>query len=181
MYDGQESISRFIAPCLKNDDGTQLYKCTDYSRGVYIKKDQHGNIIKDINGKNLVELIEPIASKKAEELLQEDTVKRDKHRKIKYLKKHIENQYEEIENVRNHMKGYEVNSASWRYQNDRLKMIENDIERCIGEQEELENEVINGDEIIEVFDEKLTDGVHDIKNMKKDSSKFSKKLSRILN
>ena len=179
LYDGQESISRLIAPCLKNDDGTQLYKCTDYSRGVYITKDKHGNIIKDINGKNLVDLIEPIASKKAVELLEEDNNKRDKHRKIRYLRKHIETQYEEIENVRNNMKGYEINSASWRYQNDRLKMIENDIERCMEEQEDLENEVINDEEIVEVFDEKLTDGVHDIKNMKKDSSKFSKKLSKL--
>ncbi len=56
LYDGQESISKFIAPCLKNEDGTQMYKCTDYSRGIYIKKDHNGNIVKDINGKNLVEL-----------------------------------------------------------------------------------------------------------------------------
>jgi hypothetical protein len=182
LYDGQESISRLIAPCLKNDDGTQMYKCTDYSRGVYIKKDHHGNILKDINGKNLVELIEPIASKKAVELLTEDNNKRDKHRKIRYLRKHIENQCDEIENVKQHMKGYEVNSGNWKYHNDRIKMIENDIERCTQEQEELENEIIDDDiDSDEVFDEKLTDGVHDIRNMKKDSSKFSKKLSKLIN
>ena len=180
LYDGQESISRFIAPCLKNDDGTQMYKCTDYSRGVYIKKDHHGNIIKDINGKNLVELIEPIASKKAVEILQEDNNKRDKQRKLRYLRKHIETQYEEIENIRNHMKGYEINSSSWKFQNDRIKIIENDIERCIEEQEELENEGIHELDVNDIYGDKLTDGVNDIKNMKKDSAKFSKKLSKLL-
>jgi len=176
LYDGQESISRYIAPCLKNDDGTQMYKCTDYSRGVYIKKDHHGNIIKDINSKNLVELIEPIASKKAVELLEEDNNKKDKQRRLRYLKKYIETQYDEIENVRNHMKGYEINSSSG---NVRIKMLENSINKHMEEQEELENEGI--DELDdEVCDDKLTDGVNDIKNMKKDSSKFSKKLSKIL-
>ena len=180
LYDGQESISRFIVPCLKNDDGTQMYKCTDYSRGVYIKKDHHGNIIKDINGKNLVELIEPIASKKAVELLEEDNNKRDKQRRLRYLKKYIESQYEEIENVKNNMKGYEINSSSWKCQNNRIKMLENIINKHVEEQEELENEGIDELED-EIYDDKLTDGVNDIKNMKKDSSKFSKKLSKLLN
>jgi hypothetical protein len=180
LYDGQESISRIIVPCLKNDDGTQMYKCTDYSRGVYIKKDHHGNIIKDINGKNLVELIEPIASKKAEELLEEDNNKRDKQRKLRYLKNHIENQYEEIENVKQHMKGYEIDSERWKYHNKKIKKIEDSIEKCIEEQEELENEGIIEFED-EIFGDKLTDGVNDIKNMKKDSSKFSKRLSKLLN
>jgi hypothetical protein len=180
LYDGQESISRFLVPCLKNDDGTQMYKCTDYSRGVYIKKDHHGNIIKDINGKNLVELIEPIASKKAEELLEEDNNKRDKQRKLRYLKKHIENQYEEIENIKQHMKGYKTDSERWNYHNLKIKRIEDDIKKSIQEQDELENEGINELED-EICDDKLTDGVNDIKNMKKDSSKFSKKLSKLLN
>ena len=180
LYDGQESISRLIAPCLKNDDGTQLYKCTDYSRGVYVTKDKNGNIVKDINGKNLVERIEPIASKKAVELLEENTTKRDKQRKIKYLKKHIENEYEEIESLKQHIKGYEINSSSWKYHNDRLKNMENTIERCLQEQEDLENEVEYETDSVEMCDEKLTDGVHDIKNMKKDSTKFSRKLSKLL-
>jgi hypothetical protein len=181
LYDGQESISRFIAPCLKNDDGTQLYKCTDYSRGVYVKKDKDGNMIKDINGKKLVELIEPIASKKAEELLEEDNNKRDKQRKLKYLKTHIKNQYNELENLKEHLKGYKKDSENWKYHNQRLKMIENDIDNCVEEQDELENEGICVLDIDELWDEKLTDGVNDIKNMKKDHTKFSKKLSKLLN
>jgi hypothetical protein len=180
LYDGQESISRFIAPCLKNDDGTQLYKCTDYSRGVYIKKNKDGNIIKDINGKNLVELIEPIASKKAEELLEEDNNKRDKQRKLKYLKNHIQNQYYELENLEQHMKGYKKDSDSWKYHNKKLLMIKNDIDKCLEEQDKLENEGISDSDIYEICDEKLTDGVNDIKNMKKDHTKFSKKLSKLL-
>jgi hypothetical protein len=181
LYDGQESISRFIAPCLKNDDGTQLYKCTDYSRGVYIKKDKDGNLIKDINGKNLVELIEPIATKKAEELLEEDNNKRDKQRKLKYLKNHIQNQYDELENLKQHIKGYKVESERWKYHNKKIKTIEDDIEKSIEEQEDLETEGIYDIELEDLCDTKLTDGVNDIKNMKKDHTKFSKKLSKILN
>jgi hypothetical protein len=184
LYDGQESISRLIVPCLKNDDGTQLYKCTDYSRGVYVKKDKHGNILKDINGKNLVELIEPIATKKAEELLEEDNNKRDKQRKIKSLKTLIDTKYNDLENLREHIKGYEINSDKWKYYNKKLKSIEDDIDKYKEEKEELEsddNDIKCDTEIIEIYDDKLTDGVYDIKNMKKDSTKFSKKLSKLIN
>jgi hypothetical protein len=179
LYDGQESISRLIAPCLKNEDGTQLYKCTDYSRGVYIKKDKHGNLIKDINGKNLVELIEPIATKKADELLEENNNKKDKQIKIRYLKKLIENKYSEIEEIEQHIKGYIKGSDNWKFYNNKMKAIEKDIENYKEEQDELENEMINDAE--EICNDKLAEGVYDIKNMKKDSSKFSKKLSKLMN
>ena len=179
LYDGQESISRLIAPCLKNEDGTQLYKCTDYSRGVYIKKDKHGNLIKDINGKNLVELIEPIATKKADELLEENNNKKDKQIKIRYLKKLIENKYNEIEEIEEHIKGYIKDSDNWKFYNNKMKAIEEDIDAYKEEQEELENEIIN--DVEEICNDKLAEGVYDIKNMKKDSSKFSKKLSKLMN
>lgn len=182
LYDGQESISRLIVPCLKNDDGTQLYKCTDYSRGVYVKKDKHGNILKDINGKNLVELIEPIATKKAEELLEEDNNKRDKQRKIKNLKTLIDTKYNDLENLREHIKGHEINSDKWKYYNKKLKSIEDDIDKYKEEQEEsIDNDISYDTEIIKIYDDKLTDGVYDIKNMKKDCTKFSKKLSKLIN
>ena len=184
LYNGQESISRLIAPCLKNDDGTQLYKCTDYSRCVYIKKDKHGNIVKDINGKNLVELIEPIASKKADELLEEDINKRDKQRKIRHLKKLIETKYNELDELEQHIKGYEIDSNNWKYYSNKINMIGEDIDKYKEEQEELENDDNNGilydTEIIEIYDDRLTDGVYDIKNMKKDCTKFSKKLSKLI-
>ena len=181
LYDGQESISRFIAPCLKNEDGTQLYKCTDYSRGVYIKKDKDGNIIKDINGKNLVELIEPIASKKAEELLEEDNIKRDKQRKLKYLKNCIENKYKDLENLKMHIQGYEVGSDSWKYHETKMKTIENNINNCIKDIEKIEKEGISCElDEFEYYDDKLTDGVNDIKNLKKDQTKFSKNLARLM-
>ncbi len=78
------------------------------------------------------------------------------------------------------MKGYKFNSSSWKYQNDRIKIIENDIKRCIKKQEELENEGIDEIDINDIYGDKLTDGVNDIKNMKKDSTKFSKKLSKLI-
>ena len=127
-----------------------------------------------------MELIEPIASKKAVELLEQDNNKRDKHRKSRYLKKHIENQYEELENLTQHIKGYEIDSYNWKYYNNKIKNIEKDIDKCVEEQEELENDIINDTDSVETCDEKLTDGVYDIKNMKKDCSKFSKQLSKLI-
>lgn len=43
-----------------------------YARNVFVYKDKNGNINKDIKCKNLADLIEPIASAKADELIKED-------------------------------------------------------------------------------------------------------------
>ena len=43
-----------------------MITCTDYSRNVFVYKDKNGNINKDIKCKNLADLIEPIASAKAD-------------------------------------------------------------------------------------------------------------------
>lgn len=182
LYDGQESISRFIAPCLKNDDGKKLYLCSDFSRGVYVRKDENGNIVKDINCRNLADIIEPIATKKAEELLEEDYNKRQKQFRLKKIKRQIQKYNEEIENIKEHMEGYKKNSENWNMYNNKIQIIEKNIEKDLEEKEELEYEGVycaDSDDMNE-NDPKLIYGVDDIKLMKKDCSKFSKNLSKII-
>ena len=85
LYDGQKSISKLVAPCLKNDDGTIMIQCADYSRNIFITKDNKGNIIKDINCRNLCDLIQPIATLKANQLFYNDFRERSKYHEIKRL------------------------------------------------------------------------------------------------
>ena len=71
LYDGQESIGRLVAPCLKNDDGTKMISCINYGRNIFIYKDKNGIIKEDIQSKKLSDLIEPIVMAKIEKILKE--------------------------------------------------------------------------------------------------------------
>jgi hypothetical protein len=127
IYDGQQSIGRIIAPCLKNDDGTKLLTCSDFSRGVFIKKDENGNIEKDIKCRNLVEIIEPIASAKADELIKNDYMKRDKLHKLKLYEEQIKNHRNEIENIEMLLIGFKINSEQWIHYKNMITTKQNQI------------------------------------------------------
>ena len=180
LYDGQESISRFVAPCLKNEDGKNFYLCSDYSRGVYVRKDENGNIVRDINCINLAGMLEPLATKKAEEIFKEDCKKRQKQSRLKELNKNIEKQNLEVENLKDHMTGYRKNSNKWMTFENRIKEIEEEIDKDVKEKRELEYEGVICGESDDLFDMKLSNGIDDIKMMKTDCSKFSKKLSKMI-
>ena len=62
-----------------------MLSCTDYSRNVFVYKDKNGNINKDIKCKNLADLIEPIATAKADELLKEDCINKEKSYRLTEL------------------------------------------------------------------------------------------------
>lgn len=177
LYDGQKSIGRFVAPCLKNDDGTKMLSCTDYSRNVFVYKDKNGNINKDIKCKNLADLIEPIATAKADELLKEDYINKEKSYKLSELHDKVNARHDEIKELRNHLLGFQKDTKKWKYLSDLIekKVQENEVD--MNEIENLENEGINTDD---EDDTKLITGVDDIKEMKKDSTKFSKVLSELV-
>ena len=177
LYEGQKSIGRFVAPCLKNDDGTKMLSCSDYSRNVFVYKDKNGNINKDIKCKNLADLIEPIASAKADELLKEDYIIKEKSFRLNELHNKVNTRHEEIKDLRNHVLGFQKDTKKWKYLSDLIekKVQENEVD--MNEIEELENEGINTDD---EDDEKLIEGADDIKEMKKDSTKFSKVLSELV-
>jgi hypothetical protein len=177
LYDGQKSIGRFVAPCLKNEDGTKMISCSDYSRNIFIYKDKNGIINKDIKCKNLADLIEPIASAKADELIKEDYNMKEKISKLSLLHDQVNIRYNEIKELRNHLLGFEKYTKKWKHISDSIKKKVDENEIDIREIEILKNQGINTDD---EDDEKLIVAVDDIKEMKKDSTKFSKVLSELV-
>jgi len=143
LYDGQKSISRFVAPCLKNDDGTKMISCTDYSRNIFVYKDKNGNINKDIKCKNLVDLIEPIASAKADELIKEDCNIKEKSYKLTKLHEQVNMRHNEIKDLRNHLLGFEKNTTKWKYILEIIEKKVDENETDMKEIEELENKRYN--------------------------------------
>lgn len=180
FYDGQQSIGRIVAPCLQNEDGTKMITCTDYSRGIFLKKDKHGNLNKDIKCRNLVDIIEPLASAKADELIKEDSLKRIKSYELKSLEDKIINRETEIENLEQTLLGYKKGSKKWSECKNLIIKKENENEKDLETIEKLKNDGVNAEINDNIFDSKLLEAADDIKEMKKDSSKFSKTLSEFV-
>jgi len=184
LYDGQKSIGRFVAPCLQNDDGTKMITCSDFSRNIFIVKDEEGNLNKDIKCRNLANIIEPIATAKVDELIKKDNDKRWKVTRLSILKKQIMEREIEIENLENHLLGFEKHSQKWYYIKGQIlrKEKENDLDFEELEQLDEDNSTIIHNNTMNVinYDEKLAVAADDIKEMKKDSSKFSKTLSELV-
>lgn len=178
FYEGQRSIGRFVAPCLQNEDGTKMIACTDYSRNVFVYKDEKGNINKDIKCKNLANIIEPIATAKVNELMKEDIDKRSKIYRIKSLRKDIISRKEDIEKLENFLQGLEKSSPHWCYIRDQISQKENDIEMYNIELMNIDNEDYIDDN--KYYDEKLYTAADDIKDMKNNTNKFSKTISELV-
>ena len=183
LYGGQKSIGKFVAPCLKNDDGTSMISCTDSSRNVFVYKDSAGNINKDIKCKNLANLIEPIATAKVDELIKVDNGKRYKITKIERLKNDIIKRQDEIKSLEEHILGFRKDSTGWKQVMDRICKKEDSNEQDFKELEKLqndENDEVEEQYIVFDYDEKLADAAEDIKEMKTDSCKFSKTISELV-
>jgi len=177
LYEGQKSIGRFVAPCLKNDDGTKMLSCTDHTRNVFVYKDKNGNINKDIKCKNLADLIEPIASAKADELIKEDYNIKMKSFRLTTLYNQVNKRINQIKDYEIHLLGLDTESKKYKYIKELIKQKENENENDKNEIEELEDEgVIENN----TYDDKLIDAADDIKEMQKDSTKFSKVLSELV-
>ena len=175
LYDGQKSIGRFVAPCLQNEDGTKMIACSDFSRNIFITKDCEGNVNKDIKCRNLANLIEPIATAKVDELMKEDNDKRWKFNRILFLKKNIITKEEEIDKLENHILGLKKETQKWYYTKSQILQNENDIKIFMNELEKIEE-----DDAKKYSDDKLVVAADDIKDMKKDSGKFSKTISELV-
>jgi len=179
LYDGQKSVAKILAPCLDNGDGTKMVSCSDKSRGTLVSKDKNGNINKDFNAKNLVDVIHPIVLTKADEVNKNDMVKREKSYKLKSLKDDIEKRENEIEQFKATMKGFKKNSGQYLQYQHMIKSREEKNERDIIEIEELECAGVEEprDDFV-LYDEKLVEGIEDITKMKEDSTKFKNSLSK---
>ena len=177
LYEGQKSIGRFVAPCLKNDDGTTMISCSDSSRNVFVYKDGEGNINKDVKCKSLATLIEPIATAKVDELMKEDDEKRRKMSKKRVLKNNVRDRIIAIEKLESHIIGYAEGTTGWMRVRSQIEGKQNENSRDLTELRILDNDETNYDSDCDFYDEKLVVAADDIKEMKKDSCKFSKTIS----
>jgi len=180
FYDGQQSIGRIVAPCLQNEDGSKLMYCSDYSRSIFVKKDKHGNINKDIKCRNLADLIEPIALSKADELIKEDLLKRSKSYLMKNLIERINKRNKDIEMLEQTIIGFDKKSNDWMYYNNMILSKKHENEKDEDEIFNMKNDGILIEDNLNTYDPKLIDAVDDIKEMKKDTTKFSKTLSEFV-
>jgi DNA repair exonuclease SbcCD ATPase subunit len=178
LYDGQKAISRLVAPCLKNDDGTKMMQCSDYSRNVFIMKDNDGNIVKDINCRNLCNIIEPIANKKAHQLLKEDFDERCKVHEFKKLENSMTERKKKIESLRATSKGFRNTTNQFRDYMERINQEEKRIEQDLKQYNELKDSGVKHSGDCDMLDIKLSTAITDIQELKTNPSIFSKNLSQ---
>jgi hypothetical protein len=175
LLEGQKSIARIVAPCFTESDGTKLISCADVARSIFSYKDNSGSVIRDPQCQKLAKTIEPLASKKATELIIKDYKRKEKSNRLKGLKLEIQLNEEKIEELEEHQRGYKRDSSHF-------KRLENDIEKLHDDNNEKYEEiklleeqgVIPGND--DVCDERLIEAEEDIKLMKNDSKKFAKEL-----
>ena len=178
LYDGQAAIGRMIAPCLKNEDNTNMLACTDYSRGVFTYKDDQGNLNKDIKCQRLAKMIEPIASARACEVFQGVGKSQSKFIRMSELNHLVQTKENEIDSYRQTLKDLVYDTSQW-------KLIDNLIAELLIENmkyrreiEELERDMDDDNGCEDgIYDSKLLDGMNDIKEMRNDSARFSKAVS----
>jgi hypothetical protein len=178
LYDGQIGIGRLIATCIKNDDDTTMFTCTDYSRNVFTYKDDQGNLNKDIKCKRLAKIIEPIASAKALEILEGAGKIQNKYIKISELKQLIRSRERDIDIYGKQLSDQVHNTEQWNKIDKLITELHTANAKDMVDITDLEEEINDaetGDNCICVA--KLLDGMNDIKEMRNDSTKFSKAVS----
>jgi hypothetical protein len=177
LYEGQISVARILAPCLQNPDGQKMITCSDFARSSFSYKDQHGNINRDIKCLKLANEIEPIVTKKANSLIQEDYEKREKCREFTELKNRLREENMILENMEEQLNSLSIGTKQY-----------NELEKRINEKQDFINEIYENYKTLEYdgatyieaenfCDVKLVEGSDDIKGLKKNPTKFAKELS----
>ena len=181
LYDGQQAIARIVAPCLENDDGTKMMACTDYSRGIFTLRDQEGNLVKDIKCLKFVDLVEPIASAKADEIFREECGIMEKRIQMPQLRRYVDDRIRQIEKAEISLRSCVKGSDRWLSLTRQIHEWNKENDANMAEFRRLERELQgvppSGGSEPDMVNPKLVDGVTDIKNLSRDSSKFSKALS----
>jgi hypothetical protein len=183
VLEGQEGIAKLVSCCFKTDDGKKLITCTDISRGVWKSKDINGNIFKDYKANNIAKVIKPLATLKANELIEIDDIKRKKIYEIICIKKRRKERLEKEKFEIATQQGYKKNSIEYNMCEDRMQkrsieqQEDDEIEKEIIEEFKKNNELYLLD-LPEDIDKpyKMYLGKKDIVEMGDDSTKFSSKL-----
>jgi chromosome segregation ATPase len=177
LDEGQKSISRLIAPCLKNDDGSKMIHCSNVSRNIFVKKLPDNTIERDINCNKLCKLIHPIASYKANELLSIEEQKEKDSYRLEELRKIIPQRENKIKSMNATLKGIQPNSKRYEHQeeciNREIQCQENDIR-------ELRRLESCGVKLSYKINEKFQDAVFDIRKLDTNNDKFVKHIKEDL-
>ena len=80
---GQEGVARLISSCFTQLDGRKTIACTDISRGVWKSKDKDGIVSRDFKASKIAKVVKPIATSKADSIIELDDDKRKKLYEIK--------------------------------------------------------------------------------------------------
>jgi hypothetical protein len=183
VLEGQEGIAKLVSCCFTTDDGKKLITCTDISRGIWKSKDINGNIIKDYKANNIAKVIRPLATLKANELIEIDDIKRKKIYEVICIKKRRKERLETDKFEQATQQGYKKDSIEYNMCENRMQkraidqQKDDDTEKEIIEEFEKYNELYLLD-LPEDIDKpyKMYLGKKDIVEMGDDSSKFSNKL-----
>lgn len=171
LDEGQKSISRLIAPCLKNNDGLKMIHCSNPSRNIFVKKLPNNAVERDINCNKLCKLIHPIASYKANELLSiEEKKERDSYR-LEELRKIIPQREDKIKSMTATLKGIQTGTKLYEHQEECLKREIQYQQNDIQELRRLEN---SGVKLSYKVNEKFQDAVFDIRKLNTSNEKFVK-------
>ena len=175
FYDGQIAVARIIVPCVKEDN---MVKCSDYSRNIFVRK-ENGEIKRDPDAKDLATLIQPLASKKANEINNIQQKQVAKVQRLKFLMNDISRKENELKFYKENVRLFKPDSIDFLNYSDSIRYLEPTIEEYIKEKEELENEGIRFDQR-DIHDIELHEGVIDIMNLDVDSTKFATELKKHL-
>jgi hypothetical protein len=187
VLEGQEGIAKLVSCCFTTNDGKKLITCTDIARGVWKSKDVNGNIIKDYKANNIAKVIKPLATLKANEIIEIDDIKRKKIFEIICIRKRRKERIESNKYDLDIQRAYKKNSNEYRMCEDRIhkRSIEqkndDDIEKEIVEEFKKLNEIYLLD-LPEDIDKpyKMYLGKKDIVEMSEDSSRFSNRLVNLI-
>jgi hypothetical protein len=157
-----------------------MIQCSDYSRNIFITKNSDGNIVKDINCRNLCDIIEPIATKKANQLFTDDFNERSKFFEIQKLEKSMKDRENKIHSLHATSKGFKTTSAEFRDYMRRIHKEEKQNEADLIQYYTLKNSGVKPCSDIDFIDVKLSTAIDDIQELKTNPSVFSKNLSQYI-
>ena len=185
IMNGQSGIAEVIAPYLTDENGNKMIACTDIPRLSFSKIDEHKNRIKDHELKNLATDIKPLALQKADEIIEEHNKLRDKVYEIRRLKYDNREYAKFIKQMQDNIDNYKIANLSNKnkvideYQN-KIEQYENHIKdnkALIEKYKDVSNIDVD---IIEDENDKLIDGHTEIKQLDSESSKFARRISKLI-
>jgi hypothetical protein len=184
LISGQKAVAGLIANCLKNDNGDKLINCSDMARGIWVYKDQNGNEVRDYKASKIASAVKPIASVKADELIDKQSEKLDDLINFQdYNSRYdqlIRMEKEDIEIQKTLPKDSKEYEAIERSRTNRFAHFkENEVQK--DKLYEKYGGNLNGDVLDHVeYNNKLKTGKKEIDSMDVDCSKFSTTLLTVL-